>query len=123
LLTSAVSDKPVHVRADRLVSLVFRVGRIDSARILPEPFGRPADFALAAFWERWSAGFAASRPAVEVRLRASAEALAVFPEVFGDGIRQALDAALPPDEQGSAGDPRSLPHRREHVAPTPSRRQ
>jgi hypothetical protein len=32
--------------------------------------------------------------------RASAEALAVFPEVFGDAVRPALDAAPPADERG-----------------------
>jgi predicted DNA-binding transcriptional regulator YafY len=35
-----------------------------------------------------------------VRLRASPEALALFGEIFGDEARPALDAALPPDEQG-----------------------
>jgi predicted DNA-binding transcriptional regulator YafY len=80
--------------------VVFRVGRITSARILDQPFGRPADFNLAEFWDRWSAEFARSRPRFPVRLRASPEALAAFGEVFGDAARPALAAALPPDEQG-----------------------
>jgi predicted DNA-binding transcriptional regulator YafY len=79
---------------------VFRVSRITSARILAEPFERPADFELAGFWERWSREFAATRPRLPVRLRASPQALAVFPETFGDDVTEALDAALPPDEQG-----------------------
>ena len=79
---------------------VFRVGRIGSARVLAEPFERPADFELAAFWERWSAEFVTSRPQLRVRLRASPAALAAFGEVFGDGGTDAADAALPPDEQG-----------------------
>jgi predicted DNA-binding transcriptional regulator YafY len=79
---------------------VFRAGRISSARVLDEPFERPADFELAKFWERWSAEFASTRPRLPVRLRASPEALAVFGEVFGDDARPALAAALPPDEQG-----------------------
>src|ERR1700757_4144540 len=29
---------------------VFRAGRVSAARVLPEPFERPADFELAAFW-------------------------------------------------------------------------
>ena len=41
-----------------------------------------------------------SRPRLPVRLRASPQALAAFGEVFGDGVQEALDAALPPDEQG-----------------------
>ena len=79
---------------------VFRAGRITSARVLDEPFARPAEFRLAEFWERWSREFAATRPRLAVRLRASPEALAAFPEIFGEDVRPALDAALPPDEQG-----------------------
>jgi len=80
---------------------VFRAGRISSARVLVDkPFERPADFELPEFWERWSAEFSSTRPRLAVRLRASPEALAVFGEIFGDGARPALDAALPPDEQG-----------------------
>jgi predicted DNA-binding transcriptional regulator YafY len=79
---------------------VFRVGRVSSALVLPDPFTRPPDFDLAAFWSRWSASFMTSRPRLEVRVRASAEAIAVFPEVFGDAVRPALDAAPPADERG-----------------------
>jgi predicted DNA-binding transcriptional regulator YafY len=79
---------------------VFRVGRVTSACVLADGFGRPADFDLAAFWSRWSASFMTSRPRLEVRVRASAEALAVLPEVFGDAVRPALDAAPPADERG-----------------------
>jgi predicted DNA-binding transcriptional regulator YafY len=79
---------------------VFRVARIGSARVLDEPFGRPGDFSLAAFWEQWSASFASSRPSVQVRVRAAPRALAVFGEVFGDAAGGALDAAPPPDERG-----------------------
>src|SRR5262249_38895579 len=79
---------------------VFRAGRITSARVLDEPFARPAEFGLAEFWERWSREFAATRPRVAVRLRASPEALAAFPEIFGEDVTPALDAALPPDERG-----------------------
>jgi predicted DNA-binding transcriptional regulator YafY len=79
---------------------VFRVGRIGSARILAEPFERPADFELGAFWARWSAEFVTSRPRLPVRLRASPAALAVFGEVFGDGGADAAETALAADERG-----------------------
>ena len=79
---------------------VFRVGRVTSAQVLPEAFDRPPDFELAAFWSRWSASFMTSRPRLSVRVLASAGALAVFPEVFGDAVRPALDAAGPADERG-----------------------
>jgi predicted DNA-binding transcriptional regulator YafY len=79
---------------------VFRVGRIGAARLLAEPFERPAGFELAVFWERWSAEFVTSRPRFPVRLRASPAALAALREVFGDGGADAAGDALPPDERG-----------------------
>jgi predicted DNA-binding transcriptional regulator YafY len=79
---------------------VFRVGRITSARILAEPFERPADFGLAEFWERWSREFESTRPRLAVRIRASPQALAAFPETFGDDATDALNAASAPDDQG-----------------------
>jgi predicted DNA-binding transcriptional regulator YafY len=80
--------------------LVFRAGRIGSAVVLAEPFERQADFELAGFWARWSAEFAASRPRLLVTLRASPEALEVFHEIFGQAAGPALEAALPPGEDG-----------------------
>jgi predicted DNA-binding transcriptional regulator YafY len=79
---------------------VFRAGRVLSARVLPEAFGRPPDFELAGFWARWSAEFEASRPRLQVRLKASPQALAAFPEVFGPAVGPALEAAAPPGEDG-----------------------
>jgi predicted DNA-binding transcriptional regulator YafY len=79
---------------------VFRVARIASARVLAEPFERPAGFQLAAFWRQWSAEFEASRPRLPVTLRASPRALAAFGEVFGQAAGAALAAAFPPDEEG-----------------------
>ncbi len=80
--------------------LVFRAGRIDGAFVLAEPFERPADFELVGFWARWSAQFAASRPRLQVTLRASPQALEIFHEIFGQAAGPALEAALPPDEDG-----------------------
>jgi predicted DNA-binding transcriptional regulator YafY len=85
---------------DPSVVRVFRAGRITSARVLAEPFERPAGFELAAFWSQWSAEFQASRPRLEVTLRAAPRALALFAEIFGQSCGPALEAALPPDEHG-----------------------
>lgn len=79
---------------------VFRAGRVTSAWILDEPVKRPEGFDLAWFWEQWSREFAASRPRLEVRLRASPRALEAFGEVFGDGAAEAVAAGLPPGEDG-----------------------
>jgi predicted DNA-binding transcriptional regulator YafY len=79
---------------------VFRAGRVSAARVLAEPFGRPAGFELAAFWARWSAEFEASRPRLEVRLAASPRALDAFGEVFGPAAAPALEAAGPAGQDG-----------------------
>ncbi len=86
--------------ADARAVRVFRAGRITSVRVLAEPFERPEGFGLAAFWERWSAEFAASRPQLPVTLRASPAALAAFGEVFGQAAGPVLDEAGPADERG-----------------------
>src|SRR5487761_1230830 len=80
--------------------VVFRASRITSARLLDFSAERPADFELAPFWARWSADFAASRPRLAVTVRASPDALAAFPEIFGDAVRPALAQAAAPDEHG-----------------------
>jgi predicted DNA-binding transcriptional regulator YafY len=86
--------------AGAAVFRVFRARRITSARVLAEPFERPAGFELAAFWQQWSAEFEASRPRLQVTLRASPRALAMFGEIFGQAAGPALQAALPPDGHG-----------------------
>jgi predicted DNA-binding transcriptional regulator YafY len=80
--------------------VVYRVGRVTSARLLTAEAGRPDGFDLAAFWDRWSAAFMTSRSRVEVRLRATATALGIFPYVFGDAGRRAAEAAGAADADG-----------------------
>jgi predicted DNA-binding transcriptional regulator YafY len=89
----------VAVPADGAIR-VFRAGRISGAFVLAEPCRQPADFELSRFWARWSAEFAAGRPRLAVTLRASPDALAIFPEVFGQAAGPVLAAALAPDEDG-----------------------
>jgi predicted DNA-binding transcriptional regulator YafY len=79
---------------------VFRAGRISGAVVLGEPFPRLPGFGLAEFWARWSAGFEASRPRIQVTLRASPGALAALPEIYGPAAGPALTAALPPGADG-----------------------
>ena len=67
---------------------VYRVSRFVSVRIRDDGFERPDDFELGAFWEEWSRKFEASRPRVEVKLRASELALRHLPRDLqrGDGV-------------------------------------
>jgi predicted DNA-binding transcriptional regulator YafY len=80
--------------------VVYRVGRVTSAQLLPAPAERPNDFDLSAFWERWSAAFVTSRSQLEVRVRATAAALAIFPHTFGDVGRRLAQEAGPADADG-----------------------
>ena len=80
--------------------VVYRVGRVTSARLLTAEAGRPDGFDLAAFWDRWSAAFMTSRSRVEVRLRATPTALGIFPYVFGDAGKRAAEAAGAADADG-----------------------
>ena len=67
---------------------VYRVSRFVSVRVRDESFERPEDFDLAAYWQEWSSTFEASRPRVEVTLRASELALRHLPRDLqhGDGV-------------------------------------
>jgi predicted DNA-binding transcriptional regulator YafY len=80
---------------------VFRAGNLTFVQTLDQPASRPPGFDLPVFWEQWSREFRDSRPRVPVRIRASAAALAAFPEVFGDAVAEAMSAAPPPDDHGS----------------------
>jgi predicted DNA-binding transcriptional regulator YafY len=67
---------------------VYRVSRFVSVRVREDGFERPDDFELAAYWQEWSRTFEASRPRVEVKLRASDLALRHLPRDLqrGDGV-------------------------------------
>jgi predicted DNA-binding transcriptional regulator YafY len=67
---------------------VYRVSRFVSVKVRDERFERPEGFDLAAYWDEWSRTFEASRPRVEVKLRASELAIRHLPRDLqgGDGI-------------------------------------
>lgn len=79
---------------------VFRVSRVRRAVPTGESFRRPDGFKLADFWDAWSTDFVASRPHLEVTVRASPLALGLLPEVFGDAVRPAVESAGPADDGG-----------------------
>ena len=61
-----------HLVAERAGHLgVIRVARVTAARLLDQPFTRPADFELSAFWADWCAEYEASRPHFDVTARVS----------------------------------------------------
>jgi predicted DNA-binding transcriptional regulator YafY len=95
----ALAPRPRGAGEDR-GPVVFRAGRVTSARLLADGVARPDGFDLAAFWAGWSAAFVTGRSQVEVRVWATATALAIFPFVFGDAGRRAAEAAGPAGQDG-----------------------
>jgi predicted DNA-binding transcriptional regulator YafY len=78
----------------------FRVARISSVTGLAEKFARPPGFDLHAFWSLWTGEFEASLRRLPVVVRVTPSALSELPHVFGDSVREAIDAASEPDADG-----------------------
>jgi predicted DNA-binding transcriptional regulator YafY len=51
---------------------VYRVSRVAGVRALGDPFERPPEFELAAFWEEWSRAFEQQRPRISVTVQTEA---------------------------------------------------
>ncbi len=79
---------------------VYRVSRIQEASLTDEPFERPADFDLTAYWNQWCAAFESSLSHYDVTLRVAPEFIPVLPTMYGDVVYAKIEAAGPPDEQG-----------------------
>lgn len=77
----------------------YRVSRIEAAEVLEEPSVRPADFELAAFWQRSQAEFTANLPRYCAALRCSAAAREKLAEA---DIRLRVLREEPPDGDGWA---------------------
>jgi predicted DNA-binding transcriptional regulator YafY len=79
----------------------YRVARIQSAKILPEPFTRPTDFTLATWWAQASARFERSLLRETVHLKLSRHALKALRKVTDeDAAATAITTAGPPDAEG-----------------------
>lgn len=76
-----------HIRA-------WRVSRITSAAILPQPFERPADFDLAAFWQKWRADYEKERSYYIVHALVSPALAARLPRLLRENQPDILN--LPP---------------------------
>jgi predicted DNA-binding transcriptional regulator YafY len=78
----------------------YRLSRILQARISDEPFDRPPDFDLAAFWQAWCAEVKENRPHYPARVRVAPQFVAWLPRYFGEAIHDAIAQAAPTDAQG-----------------------
>lgn len=75
----------------------YRVSRIAAAWITDEPFARPADFDLAACWERSKAGFVAGLPRYAATVRVDP---AILPRLGFAGRFARIEPAPTPDPDG-----------------------
>jgi predicted DNA-binding transcriptional regulator YafY len=78
----------------------YRVVDLVEAQLLDEPFARPADFDLVAFWEAYRAEVEAQRGLYWVTARVSPALQREFPFHFGGQTQTILAAAGPPDATG-----------------------
>lgn len=77
-----------------------RVARIVSATMLPQSFERPADFDLAAFWQKWCADYENDRPRYEVRVLAAPALAARLPWLLRENQPDTLPAPLALQREG-----------------------
>ena len=75
----------------------YRVSRVVSAKMLDASFIRPADFDLAAFWEKSAAEFRAQLPRYRARVRVRQE---VVPRLAYAGRFARIEQTGQPDEEG-----------------------
>ena len=76
---------------------VYRVSRVQDARVLDEPCVRPEGFDLAEFWRQSAAEYLANRPRYEATVRITS---AIRDQVSGMGRCLRVELFEPPDEQG-----------------------
>jgi predicted DNA-binding transcriptional regulator YafY len=76
---------------------VYSVSSIVEADISGEPFIRPDDFDLEAFWKNWCAELAKERISYPVKARIAPELATLMKIHFGERFRNAILKASPPD--------------------------
>jgi len=67
--------------------VVYRLSRVRSVEVLPDPCRRPPDFELAGYWDRWLADFQSWRGGTTVRVRLDRLAAAELPRHLGEAVR------------------------------------
>ncbi|HEX6384574.1 MAG TPA: YafY family protein [Anaerolineae bacterium] len=98
LVTKAGVWYVVCARKDRV--RVHRVSDLVAARLSDEPFARPPNFNLAAFWQSWCAAQEQSQAGYPVLVRVAPDFIPALPAFFGESIRTRIAQAGPPDAKG-----------------------
>ncbi|WP_328606594.1 YafY family transcriptional regulator [Amycolatopsis sp. NBC_00345] len=82
----------------------YRVSRVLELEDLGEPFERPSDFDLAAYWQEWSAQFEKRMYPTAAKVRLSSRAQSLVPFYLGSvgarALREAVDGGAEPDDGG-----------------------
>ena len=79
----------------------YRASKVLSATVLDEPFERPDDFDLAAFWAESTATFERDRPKVVVDIRVREDQLYRVEDVFGYGTVAVSERVVEDDQPGT----------------------
>ncbi len=79
---------------------VLRVSHVLDARLSDEPFERPVDFDLAAYWKAYCVAYEKDRPYYPVTVRVASHLVPYLPQLFGEQVRDLIAQAGPPDAEG-----------------------
>jgi predicted DNA-binding transcriptional regulator YafY len=78
----------------------YRVSRVNRVTVLDEPFERPSQFDLAAFWAESSAAYERDTPRTEIVLRIARERLDRLRGVIGERPYDTIERLDEPDPDG-----------------------
>jgi predicted DNA-binding transcriptional regulator YafY len=79
---------------------VHRLSSIWDVNLLDETFNRQAGFDLVAYWKEWCKNFMDNLPDYAVKVRIDPEFVQHLPRLFGSKIRESIEKAPSPDEDG-----------------------
>ncbi|RPI77656.1 MAG: YafY family transcriptional regulator [Chloroflexi bacterium] len=79
---------------------VYRVSNVIDARISTEYFQRKSDFHLETYWKEWCSDVEESQTAYNVTIRVSRDFIPYLSHYFGNSIREKVERANLPDDQG-----------------------
>ncbi len=79
---------------------VHRLSSIWDVNLLDETFSRQASFDLITYWKEWCETFVDNLPDYPVKVRVNPDFIPYLPSLFGSKIRDSIEKAPPPDEDG-----------------------
>jgi len=89
-----------HIKPARRMMQVYRISRIQSARLLESQFERPESFDLKSYWDEWCREFQSNLPKYYATVRVAQHFVPMLPRIYGESVRAALNDAPEADEDG-----------------------